>query len=263
MTQTSSSRQTLETHGDALSRPRHDLSMSGFISQILKALVPGSPGFLVLALAVGLAAMWKWRRVRWWSLAWLATVVVMYLLLSLPWTANRLADALPRYPPLLRAADAGGASALVVFDGDNREHRIIETVRVYRLLHPKQVIVAGDREFRRLVVEEGVPAAVVLWENRSRTTREQALAVARLLQEHGINRIVLVASPLHMPRALAAVRAVGIDAVPSASRRPYPNLPRTGRRSVMPRPSALDLSYDALYEHMALAYYRHQGWMAK
>jgi uncharacterized SAM-binding protein YcdF (DUF218 family) len=60
----------------------------------------------------------------------------------------------------------------------------------------------------------GVPSSALMLEDRSRTTEENALFTARLAREHGIHRVLLVTSSLHMPRASLMFKDAGIDAVP-------------------------------------------------
>ena len=59
----------------------------------------------------------------------------------------------------------------------------------------------------------GVP--VMLTEEHSRTTAENAANVATLLREHGIHRILLVTHAWHMPRAMWAFKHSGIQAIPA------------------------------------------------
>ena len=49
----------------------------------------------------------------------------------------------------------------------------------------------------------GVPQSVFMLESRSRSTRENAVNSAVMLRERGMNRILLVTSARHMPRARA------------------------------------------------------------
>lgn len=63
----------------------------------------------------------------------------------------------------------------------------------------------------------GVPTRDLLWETRSRNTRENALFSARLLrQQYKTNRCVVVTSAFHMRRALGCFARVGITATPFA-----------------------------------------------
>lgn len=66
------------------------------------------------------------------------------------------------------------------------------------------------------LVDLGVARESILQESRSRTTVENALYVKPILEAHGIKRALLVTSALHMPRAVAIFRAVGIDVIPAS-----------------------------------------------
>jgi uncharacterized SAM-binding protein YcdF (DUF218 family) len=54
----------------------------------------------------------------------------------------------------------------------------------------------------------------VLVEPTSRNTRENARQTAILAAEHGLGRLLLVTSALHMRRAVLCFRAEGLDVVP-------------------------------------------------
>jgi uncharacterized SAM-binding protein YcdF (DUF218 family) len=100
----------------------------------------------------------------------------------------------------------------------------------------------------------------MLWDDHPVSTRQQALHLRRLVDEHGIEDVILVASPLHMPRALGACEAAGVRVTPSASTLPHLRLPRSGLRSFVPSLEALRFSWEALYEYLGLVYYRVRGW---
>jgi uncharacterized SAM-binding protein YcdF (DUF218 family) len=61
----------------------------------------------------------------------------------------------------------------------------------------------------------GVPREAILEESRSRNTFENAVETRRLLAREGIDRVLLVTSALHMPRAVALFRCAGFDVVPA------------------------------------------------
>jgi uncharacterized SAM-binding protein YcdF (DUF218 family) len=66
---------------------------------------------------------------------------------------------------------------------------------------------------RDLAREAGVPETALLLEPESRNTFENATNTARLLQEAGKSRIVLVSDRLHLPRAVRLFRQAGLDVV--------------------------------------------------
>jgi uncharacterized SAM-binding protein YcdF (DUF218 family) len=235
--------------------------MATFIAGILKNIVPGSLAFLVLALSVGLGPLVLRRTLSRWQVVWLGAVACCYLVLSLPATATALAGRLSRHGSIDRPEDARGASTVVVFDGDHPGTRMLETIRLYSLLHPQWVVVSSMRGMDTRLARAGIPADRILVDSRSETTREQALNLHHLLQTHGIDRIVLVASPIHMPRVLGACQATGVRAVPSVALMPHESVLRA-RWRLLPQLGALTFSTESLYEMLALWWYGKQGWIA-
>jgi uncharacterized SAM-binding protein YcdF (DUF218 family) len=59
----------------------------------------------------------------------------------------------------------------------------------------------------------GVPRAAILEESGSRNSHENAAYTGHPLLAHNLHRILLVTSAIAMPRALAAFRHQGIDAI--------------------------------------------------
>jgi uncharacterized SAM-binding protein YcdF (DUF218 family) len=236
--------------------------MANIMARILKNFVPGSPAFFLAGLVVGLAPLLVRQTLSRWQSVWLSCLVGTYLVLSVPVTARAVAAGLFRQSSVTRVEQARGATTLVVFDGDHAGLRLKETTRLYTLLNPQWVIVSSRRSwFRNDVRQAGIPPDRIVSETSSLTTRDQAIAVAALLKARRIDRVVLVASPIHMPRALAACEAVGVRAVPSVTEIPHTDLPR-GVWSVIPRRDALFYTNESLYEYLAIWWYRQQGWIA-
>lgn len=102
----------------------------------------------------------------------------------------------------------------------------------------------------------------------SRNTHENALYSSRLLLAHNLHKILLVTSALAMPRALAAFRHQGIDAIPAPTDfTAVGNFGEGNSRAefdalnLMPEPQALENSTAALHEYVGLALYRMAGWI--
>lgn len=96
--------------------------------------------------------------------------------------------------------------------------------------------------------------------DETESTRQEALASAKLLFPMKIVRIALVASPMHTRRACAAFEAVGftVTCVPARSR-----VPGGGWK---PGPWPLDrltVFGDWVYEIVATAMYRSRGWLSE
>lgn len=243
-----------------------------------------STPFMLMILAVGVALLLSrrtWRAGRW----WLAIALLAFWLLSTPtgaWLASRpLTGATP--PHLTSRDQARGAQAVVVLGGgiisyvdadlalddlNDSAPRVIEGARVYRLLGNPLVIVSGGNTehldpprteaaaFHDALVRLGVPAARILVEDQSMTTREEALRVKPMLASRQIDRIVVVTSATHMSRSLATFRAVGIDALPSAASLTAKESPG----SLWPDHDSLVASDNAVYDYVSWLYYRLRGW---
>jgi uncharacterized SAM-binding protein YcdF (DUF218 family) len=235
--------------------------VSAFLSVLLsvaKAFAPGTPPFFVAAACLCLLLM-RWRGMPRRIAATLGGALIAgYLLMSLPWTAARVSAKLRGYSRLNDARAAEGAEGLTVLEGDSQHAREIETVRLYSMLQPKWVIVSGSPEMRDELVGAGIPVDRLIMEPTGRTTRTQLLGVARIVAARHLGKFVLIVSVIHMPRALATARDLGLDVVPSASdtRR------IDGRPQWWPAYDALRLSRDSIYEYVAWWYYRWRGWIA-
>lgn len=163
------------------------------------------------------------------------------------------------------------ASGLGVDDLGVSALRVIETARVYHLLGNPLVIVSGGNTqrvepsrpeslaYRAAAIQLGVPADRIVVEDRSMNTRDQALLLKPMLAAHGVSRFVLVTSPTHIGRALAAFRAVGLDPVPSAAALRSEQGP--SQWSLLPDSESLLISDNALYDAAASVYYRANGWL--
>ena len=123
-------------------------------------LVPGSLSFFLLALTLGVCLLYRKKDGGRAGRHVLSAVVALYWIWSTPVLASRFINLLtPDYPPVQSRAQAGGADAIVVlgagvdvfrsrgdqFEVSPREDalRILEAVRVYRVLDTPWVIVTG------------------------------------------------------------------------------------------------------------------------
>jgi uncharacterized SAM-binding protein YcdF (DUF218 family) len=70
---------------------------------------------------------------------------------------------------------------------------------------------------REVLIELGVPAAAIGIEKGSRHTLENLLYVRETSRRRGLSRFILVSDPLHLARASALARGLGLDFVCSAA----------------------------------------------
>src|SRR3984893_4754478 len=218
---------------------------------------------IVLCLVGGFLALF-WRGVG-------AAVVILsaaaLFLLATPvassWLLEQVAAGLPETPELR------GAQAIVVLGGDVHLgdgaarpdslgplslERVVYAAQAYRRLH-LPVAVSGGRVLGSDATVGGLMKAAlerdfavpVTWnEDRSRTTQENALFTARLLQAEGIATVVLVSHAWHLPRALWSFERAGLRPLPWPAPR---NVVRRRRiDDFLPSIDALHDSFYALHE---------------
>jgi uncharacterized SAM-binding protein YcdF (DUF218 family)/glycosyltransferase involved in cell wall biosynthesis len=147
--------------------------------------------------------------------------------------------------------------------GGGYQERVKTAVEMYQAgLAPRMIFVSGyvfafrEAEIMRdLAVSLGVPASSIVLETRASNTHEAVLSVRALVRDRGWNRILLVSSPYHMRRALLvwAKQAPDVNVVPTpvAQSQFYAH----GRGANVEQVAGV------IQEYLALAYYRHKGWL--
>ena len=141
--------------------------------------------------------------------------------------------------------------------------RTLYALRAYRE-HPfRTIIVTGGGRYpdspvtvadamRNFLIENGVPAGVVLAENRSADTRENALFSKDLLPAQP-GTIVLMTSDFHMFRARRTFEKVGVHVVP----RPIPDVLKRSSRLI----SRWTVFWVVAIETAKIVYYTWSRWM--
>jgi uncharacterized SAM-binding protein YcdF (DUF218 family) len=247
---------------------------------------PSSP--LGLVLLFGAGVMWLYvRPASRGPRRYLLGVVLGYWLLATPIGANALTWGLGHgLTPLRSAEEARGADTVVVLGGGARTFdggeaivgvlstpsilRAIEGARVAKLIGARLVIASGGRPvpelqrrpesdmLRETLILAGVPAALVIEESTSKTTREQARLLGPILRAHGVRQFLLVTSPTHMRRSLAVFASEGLTPIPAVS----PARPIGLKRPawLLPNGESLEMSDEAIYDTGAAMYYWWKGW---
>ncbi|AKH21331.1 YdcF family protein [Sedimenticola thiotaurini] len=108
----------------------------------------------------------------------------------------------------------------------------------------------------RAVLEGEFGVKVMLTEDRSHTTREQALILKPLLEQHNIHKILLVTHAWHMLRALDVFEAAGIRVQPAPTAFAHGPSERASYYDWLPTERAFRDSYFALHEQLGRAWYR-------
>ena len=195
-------------------------------------------GLACLLLVGSLVMLWK----RPWVSA-VCTVLALTVLLvgSNSWVSMQVVKSLEwqNLPPrALPTADAivvlGGATRSQVpprpwIDLQEEGDRILHGAQLYRQRKAPLVILSGGRidwrgvsdraagseaaDMATLMKTMGVPASAILQDATSQNTRENAVNVKQILDQHGLKRILLVTSAMHMPRSLRIFQKLGINAI--------------------------------------------------
>jgi uncharacterized SAM-binding protein YcdF (DUF218 family) len=250
--------------------------MSEFVDLLIS---PLSFGLLLLAVTL---VTWRCQNSR--SVRLSVTLALFaYLTVTVPFVSVLLGRGLtPRYPPF--AVSERPARVIVLLGGGQinvigrDEHlavlsaasteRVLEAARLYRLLDEPWIISSGGGQrragpnavaMRTKLVELGVPVGRILLESTSRTTRDQAVLVAPMLRRLDAERdFVLVTSRIHMPRAAAAFRAVGLEPLPAIA----PDFTEREGSSdyLLPTVRGIEFSRAVFHEVVGRLYYRWRGW---
>lgn len=201
-------------------------------------------------------------------------------MLSTPFFAGTLISGLETTPPITPAAARNsGAGAILVlgggrytnapeYPGDTVSARLLVRLRYAAWLSRRSglpVIPSGgsprtpgasEAALAKEVLEQEFGVKVLAIEGNSRTTWENAHLSKAVLARHGIQRILLVTHAFHMPRALAAFKQAGIDAIPAPTA--YRHTPGEQRKLTdwLPSASSLQLSYYALHEYLGRLWYQ-------
>ena len=116
----------------------------------------------------------------------------------------------------------------------------------------------------------GVPPTALILEREATNTYENARACRMIITERRFQRIGLVTSAQHMPRAVAVFRAQGIEVVPLPTdytvsdaqwRDRWRADPAVWVFNLVPRLSSMAELGAALDEYLAIAVYRLRGWL--
>lgn len=111
--------------------------------------------------------------------------------------------------PLLTVADCPTRADCIVVLGGGNWSRIPHAVALYRQGVAPVILVTGDGDCAdsvRMLRKAGVPAAAILEEDKSRSTRENAALSVPILRRHGFQHIVVTTSWYHSRRGLASFR---------------------------------------------------------
>lgn len=145
--------------------------------------------------------------------------------------------------------------------GPSSYWRSVYAVRAWRSGHFKKIVVTGGfmgtqmslaSALADFLVGNGVPREAIILEERSTSTRENALFTAQLIRDMP-GKKVLMTSDQHMFRAYRAFQHAGLETVP----RPIPDVAKRANLVVNRWPLFIGL----MLETLKIGYYSAKGWI--
>jgi uncharacterized SAM-binding protein YcdF (DUF218 family) len=209
--------------------------MSIFLSKFLPLLVyPLGLGCLLVLAALILKRRLQWQR-------YLLVIALLTLwLCGNHWVAFSLARSLEWQnlpPPGLPKADVivvlGGGTEGAQYPRQGVEinsagDRMLYAARLYKQGAASHILLSGGNidwmesdssspaaDMADIMTQLGVPRETLWLEERSLNTYENALYAKDFLQARGIQRVILVTSAMHMPRARALFEHQGLEVIPA------------------------------------------------
>jgi len=176
-------------------------------------------------------------------------IAISYLILISPIGAALAVEGLNQFLP---ADDGKPVDAVVILGRGTflEAERSQVAAKFWRQQRSPLILATGHGgEATRLVqrlLAEGVPPDALIEEPCARTTEENALFSAPLLQQQNVQRILLITDSPHMLRSLLTFQSLGFDVVPYPLSLPH-NIP------------SIHTSISALREYAGLASYALAG----
>ena len=161
--------------------------------------------------------------------------------------------------------------------------RMLYAARLYHAGYAQHILLSGGRiswldgregssaeEMAEVMYLLGVPEEVLWLQSTSRNTYEDALYSTEILDEKGIDRILLVTSAQHMPRSLALFKNQGLEVIPLPtdfgvtqvdwSHLTQPNL-AAQILNFFPSIGNMGTTTGVLKEYIGMFIYRLRGWL--
>ena len=144
-------------------------------------------------------------------------------------------------------------------------YRLIEGIRLLRRFPRSRLILSGGtiwnkesdgKGFQRLDIALGVDKQRIILEEKSRTTRDQAVYIKKII---GNDRLVLVTSASHMPRAMAMFQKEEMNPIPAPTDHRVSKNPSPVYMRLIPNADALVKSKRSFYEYLGLAWAKLRG----
>ncbi len=198
------------------------------------------------------------------SLYFLSTPAVAFALVNSLQSCSAPRSDMPRGAQAIVVLGGGRNRDADEYGGDTVDYFTLERLRyAARLQRETQlpIVVSGGRlhgearseaSLMKEALERDFNTPVKWTEGESRDTFQNALNTAGLLEEHGVNHVMLVTHGWHMPRAVWCFERTRLKVTPAPTT--YDDQPRAF--ALLPNYRALYMASNALSEYLAIAWYR-------
>lgn len=205
-----------------------------------------TPPLIILPLLALVFIPWMFPRLRWrrWWSSLGIVLLVIYFSAAFPLTVAVAKQGLVAFIP----KDSGKTvDAIVVLGrgGEFRDSRVKVAAQLWQSRRAPLIFASGAGDGSEIVEQlkaQGIPHQALEEEHCSRTTEENALFTASVLQPRGVKQVLIVTDPPHMMRSLLTFGSLGFEAIPHTSSIP-PNLTQTKKAMLV------------FYEYMGLFSY--------
>jgi uncharacterized SAM-binding protein YcdF (DUF218 family) len=170
---------------------------------------------------------------------------------------------------LLGGALRGDSQVGTLPDLNQYADRLVYAVALYKAGKADYILLSGGSSpgsrseadlMQDILAIMGVPTEHLILEEQSKNTHDNAVNSARLLQDRGLHRVLLVTSAFHMPRANPLFQAQDLEVIPAPT-----DFQRVILKSMLPTglPGVKNLyrTTDALHEIVGYWVYRWRGWL--
>ncbi|PLC51141.1 hypothetical protein CR159_02590 [Pollutimonas subterranea] len=254
------------------------MTLSSFLTNLV---IPLNLSITLLVLGVVLFMLRQRKTAFFFAALGLGWALFWSLPASSLWAGGRLeqlyAHTMPMKLPNAQAIVVlGGSTAnnrsnwFEPYDSDTATARVDTAAMLYKAHRAPFIIVSGAalegniseaQIMANALRQLDVPQQAIILESGSYTTYENAVNTSKELKQRNIDRVLLVTSALHMPRAMAVFKKQGVDAIaaPSAPQIVVPS--DRGFSFWQPSMRALQASRSIVKEYVGLLVYWVRGWI--
>lgn len=259
-----------------------------FLSKLLPLFV--YPLGLSCLLLISSLIIW-WKRPKWTPFPIMLAFLILYIssnplisdtiMRSLEWKYN-YKEELPTTEAIiiLGGGIKSGIDPQLMRDLGIQGDRVIYGGKLYLEKKAPLIIVTGGRiqwlgkgipeakEMSNILQKMGVPASAIIEEPLALNTYENAVNVRKILEKLKINKILLVTSAFHIPRALMVFKHQGIDVIPaptgfsvSKNNHWFENSIQLNLLYFFPDSQRLSQTTVAIKEYLGILVYKLKGWL--